>query len=258
MILVKLGGSVVTDKSQLRTFRKASCDALARELAHAVGEGLIVVHGAGSFGHIVVKEHELHKGIKRKSQLSQVAVVQRDVRELNLKVLESLIDGGIPAASVPPASSSTFDNGEVISFSDGPFANLLALGLTPVTFGDIVPDKSMGVSICSGDLMMLELAKRFEPGLVVFCADVDGIYDKDPKVNSGAHLLPAVDGSALEELTDRSGGADVTGGMKGKLERMLAIAKHCEKCMIVNGNVRGRLESALKGEEVVSTKVLPR
>jgi isopentenyl phosphate kinase len=45
--------------------------------------------------------------------------------------------------------------------------------------------------------------------------------------------------------------------MHGKLERMLAMAQHCEKCMIVNGNVPGRLEKALRGEKVISTVVVP-
>jgi len=39
---------------------------------------------------------------------------------------------------------------------------------------------------------------------------------------------------------------------------MLAIARHCEKCMIVNGNVPGRLGKAVRGSKVVSTTVLPR
>lgn len=258
MILVKLGGSVITDKSRLRTFRKASCERLASELGPARSDGLLVVHGAGSFGHIMAKRHELHKGFKKRSQLEHVAGVQRDVRELNLRVIEALIDNGVSAVSVPPASSSTFDGGAVTAFSRETFSSLLDIGLTPVTFGDVVPDASMGFSICSGDLMMLELARAFRPRLAVFCADVDGVFDRDPKVHKGAELLKSVDESALSRFSGRAVNADVTGSMKGKLERMLAIAGHCEKCMILNGNVRGRLESAVRGRKVVSTTVVPR
>ncbi len=258
MILVKLGGSVITDKSRLRTFRRAACERLAGELRPALGEGLVVVHGAGSFGHIMAKRHELHKGFKRKSQLEHVAGVQRDVRELNLRVLEALMDKGVSAVSMPPAATSVFDAGEVSSFDPEPYSNLLELGLTPVTFGDVVPDGSMGFSICSGDLMMLQLAKSFRPRLAVFCADVDGVFDKDPKSHRDAKLLPAVDSSALVRFSGRSANDDVTGSMKGKLERMLAISSHCEKCMIVNGNVRGRLESAVRGRKVPSTAVVSR
>lgn len=257
MILVKLGGSVITDKSRLRTFRASACSRLARELRPA-GSGLLLVHGAGSYGHIEAKKHSLHKGYKSKVQLAHVASVQRDVRELNLKVLESMIDSGIRAVSLPPAAAATFSRGAISSFESSSFRSMLDLGLTPVTFGDVVPDESMGFSICSGDLMMEALAHEFEPDLVVFCADVDGVFDSDPKRDKHAKLLPVLDSSSLKGLKrTASAHADVTGSIYGKLERMLAIARHCEKCMIVNGNVPGRLEKALSGRQVVSTVVVP-
>ena len=257
MILVKLGGSVITDKSRLRTFRKASCDRLSKELGQARA-ALAVVHGAGSFGHIEAKKHALHKGYKKESQIQAVASVQRDVRELNLKVLESLIDSGIRAVSVPPASAGTFSGGKLSSFSKTPFEVQLDLGLIPVSFGDVVPDRSMGFSICSGDLMMEALAKAFRPKLVVFCADVDGVFDRDPKRSARAELITEFDGTSLRNMRrTQARHADVTGSIYGKLERMLVIAQHCEKCMIVNGNVPGRLRNAIAGRQVIATRVVP-
>ncbi len=170
MILVKLGGSVITDKAKLRTFRSSSCSRLARELKPARNR-LAVVHGAGSYGHIEAKKHGLQNGLKTNAQLRHVAGVQRDVRELNLRVLETLIDNDVKAVSIPPAASAKFDHGEIRSFDSDPFKVMLDLGLSPVTFGDVVPDESMGFSICSGDLMMEAIAKAFEPEIVVFCAD---------------------------------------------------------------------------------------
>lgn len=257
MKLVKLGGSVITDKAKLRTFRAGACDRLAKELL-AADDALGVVHGAGSFGHIEAKKHSLQEGFKEDAQLKFVAKVQRDVRELNLKVLESLIENGIRAVSVPPAAAGVFWDGEIQSFDPEPFESVLRLGLTPVSFGDVVPDESMGFSICSGDLIMEALAKQFKPILVVFCADVDGVFDSDPKQNRRAKIIPVLDREALRSLRrSEAKTADVTGGIYGKLERMLAISRNCEKCMIVNGNVAGRLEKALQGKEVVSTVVVP-
>ena len=219
---------------------------------------LCVVHGAGSFGHIMAKKHSLHKGYSRPAQRRAVASVQRDVRELDLRVIECLIDGGINGAAVPPAAAAAFDRGSVQEFDREPFQRLLDIGLTPVTFGDVVPDESMGFSICSGDLMMAELAKAFRPSRVIFCADVDGVLDRDPKRDENAKLIPELDRSSLADIRRSSAvNTDVTGSIFGKMERMLAIAEHCEKCMIVNGNVPGRLAKAVKGREVVSTTVLP-
>jgi len=257
MKLVKLGGSVITDKSKLKTFRRRECDRLAGELSSA-DDSLAIVHGAGSFGHIEAKKHSLHEGFKEDAQLKYVAKVQRDVRELNLMVLESLIDCGIRAVSVPPASAGVFWDGEIQSFDREPFESVLKLGLAPVSFGDVVPDESMGFSICSGDLIMEALAKEFRPTAAVFCADVDGVFDADPKRVKKAKLIRMLDQETFRSLRrTQPTGSDVTGSIYGKLERMLAISRHCEKCMIVNGNVPGRLAKALKGEEVVSTVVVP-
>jgi len=257
MILVKLGGSVITDKSTLRTFREDTCRRLAREL-RAVHDGLAVVHGAGSFGHILAKRYRLAEGYLEDSQLKHVAAVQRDVRELNLMVLGALIGAGLRAVSVPPAASARFRGGRIEDFTDEPFESLLEVGLVPVTFGDVVPDRSKRFSICSGDLMMEALAAAFKPEVAVFCADVDGVFDADPKRDRGAELIPVLDKAMVSRLKRAEPeNADVTGSLHGKLERMLAIARHCEKCMIVNGNVPGRLGRAVSGRKVVSTTVLP-
>ena len=248
---------MITDKSRLRTFRRSACERLAGELTSAKG-GLCMVHGAGSFGHILARKHSLHKGLSRPAQLGPVARVQRDVRELDLRVIGALIDSGLNAVSVPPAAAARFDKGTVTAFSPDRFTDLLDIGLVPVTFGDVVPDSSMGFSICSGDLMMARIAKAFKPRLVIFCADVDGVFDRDPKRDRRAVLIPELDRRALSEIRRSAAvNADVTGSMFGKLERMLAIARDCEKCMIVNGNVPGRLEKAVRGKGVVSTTVLP-
>ena len=257
MILVKFGGSVITDKSKLRTFKKASCARLSRELSSS-GDDLFIVHGAGSFGHIEAKKHELHKGFRRDSQLEHVASVQRDVRDLNLMVLKTLIDEGIRAVSIPPAAAATFKNGKIVSFRPDVFQRIASIGLVPVSFGDVVPDELMGFSICSGDLMMEALAKSFRPEMVIFCADVDGVYTSDPKRDRKAEIIPRLDPSSFRALKKtKSKHADVTGSIHGKLERMLAISRYCEKCMIVNGNVQGRLGKVLRGEAVVSTVVAP-
>jgi isopentenyl phosphate kinase len=256
-VLIKLGGSVITDKANLRTFREEACRRLAGEMKGLDGS-LIVVHGAGSFGHILAKKHRLDEGFIDESQLHPVAIVQRDVRELNTRVLGAMIDSGVRGVSVPPAASATFDGGVVKSFDPSLFRKMMGLGLVPVTFGDVVPDESLRFSICSGDLMMAELARHLRPRLAVFCADIDGVFTGDPKADGGAELIHELNRKALEGLRrTESLNADVTGSIFGKLERMLDIAAHCEKCIILNGDVPGRLEKALRGESVPSTVVLP-
>ena len=52
MILIKLGGSVITDKKEYRKFNRDIVARLCSEIKDS-GEDVIVVHGAGSFGHVI-------------------------------------------------------------------------------------------------------------------------------------------------------------------------------------------------------------
>src|SRR5256712_2095311 len=101
------------------------------------------------------------------------------------------------------------------------------MSFTPVTFGDVVRDLRRGFSICSGDLLMLELARAFRPERALFVADVDGLFTADPKTRKSARLLEAVKPSDLPQVKFRAASrTDVTGSIEGKVRRMFEIAEH--------------------------------
>jgi len=164
MILVKFGGSVTTNKETFeekkgkRIFYRERTERLIGEVK-TTGEDFVLVHGAGSFGHPLAKRHELKEGYKNKKQIPIVAKVQRDVRYLNLKMMEALGDRGLPSISLPPGVLVTFRNGKLRELKTDPFKHYLKMGTIPVTFGDVVPDVSRSFGICSGDDLMLQLAK---------------------------------------------------------------------------------------------------
>jgi len=256
MFLVKLGGSVLTDKARLRTPRRPTIARLARELSGA-SEPLMVVHGAGSYGHILARRHRLHEGRPDRVKLVAGARVQRDVKALDALVVDAMIAAGLAPVSLAPSALLTMDDGRVASFDATPFRDYAGMGLTPVTFGDVVRDRVRGIAICSGDVLMLELAKAFRPTRVVFVADVDGLFTADPKRRRGARFLEAVrvdDLGAIDFTPARA--ADVTGSIEGKVRRMFEIAATADECVILNGNVKNRLRDAVRGRPVVGTHVV--
>jgi isopentenyl phosphate kinase len=93
--------------------------------------------------------------------------------------------------------------------------------------------------------------------MVVFVSDVDGLYTADPKKDKDAKLIPEVQRDMLDKLDSDLAVADVTGGIRGKVEEMLNICGESGECILVNGTVPGRLLSLLKGEDVPCTKVRP-
>ena len=252
MILIKFGGSVITDKSRYRTFNADTVRRLCREIKES-GEKVIVVHGAGSFGHVLAQESHLNEGFSDKSQIPAVAQVCYDMRDLNSMIIKELNDAGLPAISVPTGSCFMMEERKLIMNDTEVLSSMLAKGIMPVMFGDVVMDRKFGFAICSGDQIMELMTRIFHPSRVIFVSDIDGLYDKDPKTNADAKLFETVDKKVLESVKTDATTADVTGGIRGKMETMLRMCSRGCDCVLINGNAEGRLLSLLKGENVTCT-----
>ena len=181
--------------------------------------------------------------------------MMEDVRVLNLAVIAALRKAGVPSVSLPPSALACLSEGELSRLDVSVFRRYVDLGIVPVTFGDVALDDRRGFGICSGDQLMESLAKEFSPRRIIFCTDVDGVFDSDPNIEVGATMLQNVDRGTLDRLPRTQRCADVTGSIFAKLETMLRMASFGGEAMVINGLTPGRLAAALKGEEVVGTKV---
>ncbi len=245
MILLKIGGSVITDKKVYRKLNESIIERIAKEI---IKTDMIIVHGGGSFGHVVSDKHNLRNGIKNDSDLIYFSIVGKDMQDLNSIVLQKLIDSGLPAVSVPVHSFHKV--GE--TFRTERFKDLIERKFIPVTYGDIVLDPKRGMIICSGDQIMFHLSRAFKPEKVIFVTDVDGIYDKNPKFYSDAKLIREIHGN--EAISFGNDVSDVTGSMEGKFKVMKNIANLGIEVMVINGLVPGRVKSAILGENVIGTR----
>lgn len=239
---------MITDKEQQYTFKNRVTERLIREIKESVEEDMIIVHGGGSFGHPGAEQYGLNT--ERPMEYDKgTAEVQLDMRRLNNRIIELMIGSGIWSISIPGALAADFKNGEVTEFRTGLFERFLSIGTTPVTFGDVAFDQERGVTICSGDDLMAELADLADEA--IFVSDVDGIYKDGELIDLLTEdLLPLSD----DDMPSTKSSVDVTGGMNKKAQVMLNISDHCET-YIVNGTVKGRVKNILKGEEVISTEV---
>jgi len=236
MIAIKLGGSVITDKEKESCFNKRITYRLAEEIASA-GKKVLIVHGAGSFGHPQAKRYNLNRGfIDRARQIEGISLTHFSVRMLNLKVMEALRHAGIPAVSISP-----------FPFIDSSFAGKVEMavkeGLTPVTFGDVILDGN--VSIVSGDYLMEIFSKEFDIERAIFVTNVDGIYENPSKKES---LIKECTVKELEKVFFKgNAGADVTSGMAGKVKSIKEIAYSGVEVDVINGRKPGRLKDAING-----------
>lgn len=253
MNLVKLGGSVITTKAGGKRVRTAALKRLAGELRGA--QDLVVLHGAGSFGHTLAKKAKLKQGIARPEQRHAASMVAADVRTLHNAVLRALQAQQLRPFSLPPGQLAWATGGELGGIALAPFRLALQQGFTPVTCGDVVLDDKQGVAIVSADTIALALVDALRGRRMVFATDVDGIYTAPPGTR-GAELLPRLQPDDLRELSlGGSRAADVTGGMAGKGMAIAAIAELGCEVWVVNGLKAGRVRDAVQGKAPVGTVV---
>lgn len=260
MIIIKMGGSVITDKSVPLSFRKSAVRALAGAVSDiAKAEPVILVHGGGSFGHHYSVKYDMHTKPDR-YDLEGFAVVRNSMVTLNGMVLDELVRGGLRPYACPPS---------VIVYSgDAPYrrpdepgndvagkffaipervqelAAVADSGLCPVLYGDAMWRGNHMSYILSGDVIMYVLSAMLRPRLAVFAMDVDGLYT-DPE--SGDLVRRVGSESARFATGSSKTREDVTGGMARKVQVAGQIAAAGMDVFFVNGNRPERLSDMLHG-----------
>jgi isopentenyl phosphate kinase len=256
MIILKLGGSLITDKSKQFEVRADVLERLAEEIKESSEEELIIVHGGGSFGHPVASKYNLQDGFKNKEQIEGIVQTRKSMGELSRSVINTFHEQKLPVVAIQPSANITCKAGRIEDMDAGVVKKFLELGTIPVLFGDVVLDKELGFCILSGDQITTHLALKFDADRVILAADVDGVYDRNPKKFDDAKLITEInctEGDILDTLTTEDG--DVTGGIKGKIEELIMLAKNGVPSQVINAMVAGRLKKALSGEDVTGTVV---
>ncbi len=262
LTLLKLGGSLITDKERPLTPRIETLERLAEEIQRADLEGSLVVgHGSGSFGHVTAAQHGIHLGARDAEQVAGVAATQVHAHRLHRLVVETLWKAGCRPFSFAPSSNVMATAGETGVFDVRPVTAALSIGLLPVTFGDVVMDTEWGVSICSTEEAFESLIVGLEPtpwrvSRVVWMGMTDGIYD------TNGSTIPTIDadnvGEVLSGLStgrEAAAGEDVTGGMKLRLETAWRLAERGVESWVLDGLQPGVLFEALAGRGSSGTRV---
>ncbi|MEM2727101.1 MAG: isopentenyl phosphate kinase [Archaeoglobaceae archaeon] len=221
MRILKIGGSVLTQKEKFETFNEIAIEQISSAIAENYKD-LILVHGAGSFGHPHVKEFGLSDPIS-------IAKIHDACVRLNEKFCKKLIEFGVPAIGMHPM---TCDFSKIAEF--------LKKGFLPVLHGDV----NLNFGITSGDDIVVELAEKFKAERIGFATNVEGII---------------VGGKVARKFTremkaDRIGEDDATGKMNRKIDRVFSMNHKC-RVFIFLGNVEN-VKKFLNGEEIGTEVIL--
>jgi len=210
-VILKLGGSVLTAEEEETLSDRF--DEVLSAVAEARCGDLILVHGAGSFGH----PHAEHHGVNESAGTRDACAVDEvhgAVTRLNGQLVEALNSKGANALPVHPLSCAWRD--AELFVETGAVEALRREGFTPVLHGDLVASVGEGATVVSGDEIAVELGARFGER-VGMCAQPGGVLDAD------GERIERV--TSLQDVPDLSNDdtPDVTRGIHGKVDRLLSL-----------------------------------
>jgi isopentenyl phosphate kinase len=261
LALIKLGGSLITDKDQPYTARPEIIQQLAREVSAIAHQHphlkLIIGNGAGSFGHQSAKKYNTINGISTNADKLGFCLVHQDVLDLNRLLAKVFLQAGLPVISLPPVTMVVTQDKKLLKLDYSAIENTLEAGLIPLVFGDVVVDKIIGGTILSTDRLLADLAKYFhtkEKFLVqlINVGNYPGVYDHNGQV------IPEITQANYPQIKGwigESKSIDVTGGMLRKVEEFLAISHLGINCWIIDGNISGNLANAVLGNSALGTVI---
>lgn len=256
LVFLKLGGSLITDKTQPETVAQDVLQRLAAEVAQARAERpglrLLIGHGSGSFGHVAASRHGTRQGVRGAAGWRGFAEVADAAARLNRLVVTAFLAAGVPVWSVQPSAGGWCEDGRIARWQAELFQMALAQEVVPLTYGDVMLDTRRGGTIASTEELFVWLAERLRPQRIVLAGTVDGVYSADPLRHPDATHWPLItpqDLPALRASLGGSHGVDVTGGMLSKVTEMCRLVDQQPglEVRLISGLRPGAVAAALLG-----------
>ncbi|MEJ5292307.1 MAG: isopentenyl phosphate kinase [Candidatus Methanosuratincola sp.] len=252
-LVIKLGGSAITQKDTPYTPNLAVIDRIAQEFSSSWGgRRVLLVHGGGSFGH-----HAAIKYIDRSGRLCSprgIAETRHAMHRLTSLLAEPFLEKGVPFFAIDPSACFFYEEGggkPTLQYSLQPVELALAAGLLPSLGGDVLLSSRGHGRILSGDTIARILALASSAELLAFGTNVDGYLE-------GGKPVWKIGRGELKELVAaaKCRSKDVTGGMAGKLGEVGEyLSSGGKRALIFNATRPGSVARLLRGEEVEGTYI---
>ena len=238
--ILKLGGSLITDKTKPNTLKPEVINDILQELKQAYVQtkaNWLIGNGAGSFAHVPAKKYQTIKGIINDQSVYGAAVVKESALNLHYQILAAGIKQGLPTFSFSASSFVQAGDYEPQKVFLSPLLQALKINLIPFFYGDVILDKKRGFTIYSTEKIIEIVAQelldyKYKNITVIHLGITDGVLNKQHKT------IPLITQANFKELKAQltgSHGVDVTGGMLHKVEESLKLSKLGVKIIITNG-----------------------
>jgi isopentenyl phosphate kinase len=261
LVFLKLGGSLITEKSRTRTPRPETIRRLVGEIAQAragnPGLKILLGHGSGSFGHVEAEKFGTAGGVKTAGEWTGFAAVWAAADALNRLVMDALAGAGVPAIRIAPSSCAVLEDGVLADMPSEPARRALDAGLVPVVYGDALFDRKRGGGIASTEMVFVRLTPALHPRRILLAGREPGIFADFPDRQSLLPRIRSVDWENLRRGLEGSEYVDVTGGMLSKAGTMMELAGREAglEVLVFSGEPAGNVRRALAGETVEGTRL---
>jgi isopentenyl phosphate kinase len=268
LVFLKLGGSLITDKTQPYTPLLDVMDDIAVQIKTALQAQpdmrLVLGHGAGSFGHVPASAYRTRDGLSPRA--TPLTYRERDKSEdnywkgfsevwyqasaLNRHVMQALHKMDVRAIALPPSSSVIASNGQVSVWETTAIRMSLSSGIVPVIFGDVVFDEVRGGTILSTEDLFMHLARALNPERILLAGLEAAVWADFPARKTKLEKITPNTIHAISAGVGKSEGVDVTGGMESKVKQMLDLVQEIPEMsvQIFSGKDLGNVVRALSGE----------
>lgn len=243
-ILIKLGGSLITDKTRAKTFRPERVRRIAtqvvrlRDLSQSIR--IIIGHGSGSFGHFEARKYGTLEGVQTERERQGFVQVGAVAAELSQLVLGEFHAAGLPTMRFQPSSTIVASDKRIKSFDSRALTMALDQQLIPLIHGDVALDERIGGTIISTEALFAHLVGQLGVQLIILLGEVDGVLDQK------GELIPRITPTSVVDVRSalaESHGVDVTGGMLQKVETMVALVRDHPSLAVIIAD--GRRDNAL-------------
>ena len=191
--LIKLGGSLVTDKLEPKSFRRATVKQISLQLiglrASQPERRIVVGHGSGSFGHFEARKYNTIQGVRTTEDRMGFARVGAVASELSQLILAEFLAAGLPALRFQPSAMQVARNQALVRLETRPLILALEQQLIPVVCGDVTLDEELGGTIISTETLFARLVAPLGVENIILLGEVDGVLDhagpRHPAYHSG-------------------------------------------------------------------------
>ncbi len=259
--LIKLGGSIITNKDVPMSLRKGVLIDLIKQIARARAEKpeelLVIGHGQGSFAHMPATQYHTMDGFVNDESRLGMAIVQDSAAQLNRHVVYECIRQEMPAVTLAPSNILITDKRKPAKFFLDMLEGYLAKGMVPITGGDVLLDLGQGCTIWSTEEVLAFFAREFKAHdymvkKIVHITEVPGVLDVD------GNVIPRItpeNWPGYQSAIGRTKGFDVTGGMLLKVQESVDLLKNGVESYILSGLQKDNVYKALADKEWVGTRV---